>query len=109
MAGPSRHQVVWVASALQRAAAGAGVALSVDYSRRIAAEGLQREPQLGVTRLGAGVVIHTVPALPGRLPTVLGYADGGGQWYRDGRRHPTETVPSVAAEPEPLLPVGVGL
>jgi hypothetical protein len=52
--------------------------------------------ELGVSRLGSGVVIHTVPPTKDRLPLIVGYADGRGQWYRDGSRH-VETP--VAGEP----------
>jgi len=93
MARPaSRHQVGWVAKGLRRAAAGQGVELSVGYARRVATEGLAHGAELGVTRLGAGVVIHTVPPAEDRLPVVVGYADARGQWHRDGTRH-IETSP----------------
>jgi hypothetical protein len=87
MAPSSRHQIEWTASGLRRAALDAGVTLPVSYSQAVASDGLAREPQIGVTRLGAGVVLHTSPASAKRLPIVLGYADARGQWYRDGRRH----------------------
>ncbi len=101
MARPAtRHQVEWVAEGLRRAAAGHGVELSVTYARRVAADRLAHEPELGVTRLGAGVVIHTAPQTNDRLPVMVGYADARGQWHRDGSRHiesplvedPTEAV-----------------
>jgi hypothetical protein len=98
MARPSRHQIEWAASGLRRAAADAGVVLPVTYSQSVATDGLAREPELGVTRLGAGVVIHTQPDSEDRLPIVLGYADGRGQWYRDGRRH-THLAAEATAEP----------
>jgi hypothetical protein len=41
-------------------------------------------------------VIHTVPPAKNCLPLIVGYADGRGQWYRDGSRH-VETP--VAGEP----------
>jgi len=88
MARPAtRHQVGWVAEGLRRAAAGQGVELPVAYAGRVATEGLAREDELGVTRLGAGVVIHTVPQAKDHLPVVVGYADARGQWHRDGTRH----------------------
>jgi hypothetical protein len=88
MARPAtRHQVERVAAALRRAAADQGVELPVAYARRVATEGLARGGELGVTRLGAGVVIHTVPQAKDRLPVVIGYADSRGQWHRDGTRH----------------------
>jgi len=55
-----------------------------------------------VSRLGDGVVIHTVPATKSRLPVIVGYADGRGQWYRDGSRH-VETP--VAEEPVEVMGV----
>jgi len=88
MARPAtRHQVEWVAEGLRRASAGQGVELPVAYARRVATEGLARESELGVTRLGTGVVIHTVAQTKDRLPVVVGYADARGQWQRDGTRH----------------------
>jgi hypothetical protein len=33
------------------------------------------------------MVIHAIPPNKRSLPVVLGYADGRGQWYRDGKRH----------------------
>lgn len=89
----ARHQLDWVASGLRRAAAEAGVELSVSYSRRLAQEGLAQGADLGVTRLGAGVVIHTAPGSRDRRPVVVGYADPRGQWHRDGRRH-LESLPT---------------
>ena len=97
MARPSRHQIEWTASGLRRAAANAGIELPVTYSQSVASDGLAREPELGVTRLGAGVVIHTQPDSDTRLPIVLGYADGRGQWYRDGRRHTEPPAEATAA------------
>jgi len=91
----SRHQVEWVAEGLRRAAADQGVALPVAYARRVASDGLARESELGVTRLGAGVVIHTVASSKDRLPIVVGYADARGQWHRDGTRY-SETPPAGA-------------
>jgi hypothetical protein len=104
MAGPSRHQIEWAASGLRRAAADAGVDMPVTYSRAVATDGLARESELGVTRLGTGVVIHTQPDSDTRLPIVLGYADSRGQWYRDGRRH---TEPAAAATTEPAQGVAL--
>ena len=98
MGRSSRHQIDRTASGLRRAAADAGVELPITYSQAVATDGLAREPQLGVTRLGTGVVIHTQPDSDKRLPIVLGYADGRGQWYRDGRRH-TEPAPETSTAP----------
>ncbi len=92
----SHHQIEWAASGLRRAATDAGVALPIDYSRRVAADGLTRSPELGVTRLGAGVILHTQPRSDRELPVVIGYADSRGQWYRDGHRHTTPAAPDVA-------------
>jgi hypothetical protein len=100
MARPSRHQIEWAASALRRAAADVGVELPVTYSQSVATDGLAREAELGVTRLGAGLVIHTQPDSENRLPIVLGYADGRGQWYRDGRRHTDLAAEATAAVAE---------
>jgi hypothetical protein len=57
----SRHQIECAASGLRRAAAEAGVALPVDYSQAVAAAGLARSPELGVTRLGATSAPDTTP------------------------------------------------
>lgn len=95
---PMLHQVAWVAAGLRIAAREAGVDAPVDYAHRVTADGLGQANQLGVTPLGAGVVIHTAPDRPDQLPVVLGYADRDGQWLRDGRRyHPAAT--HVAPEP----------
>jgi hypothetical protein len=95
---PASYQVAWVAAGVRTAAREAGVDLPVDYAHRVTADGLDRATQLGVTALGAGVVIHTASESPDQLPVVLGYADPGGQWLRDGRRyHPAAT--HVAPEP----------
>lgn len=93
-----RHHVEWVAAGLRRGAAEAGVELPVSYARRLAAEGLAHEDDLGVTRLGAGVVIHTAPQAKDRLPIVVGYADARGQWNRDGRRHVEASDAGAPAE-----------
>lgn len=96
-----RHRLEWVAAGLRRAAQAAGVQLTVGYCRRVAADGLASADQLGVTRLGRGVVIHTASELPDRLPVVVGYADRSGQWCADGRRfveaEPTPDTPSAPA------------
>jgi len=101
--GPTRHQIEWAAAGLRRAAAESDITLPVDYARRVAASGLTANTTLGVTRLGAGVVIHTQSPTNRELPIVVGYADPRGQWYRDGSRHiptstdlPTDTEPGVA-------------
>jgi hypothetical protein len=96
MAPPTRHDAAREAADLRRAAAEAGVYLPVSYSQAVAADGLERGTELAITRLGAGVVVHTRPGSDKQLPIVLGYADSRGQWYRDGHRH----VETVATEPE---------
>jgi hypothetical protein len=85
----SDHTVAWVAAGLRRAASGLGVALPASYSETVARDSLQRCPQLAVSALGRGAVIHTAPETADQLPIVLGYADANGQWYRDGRCHHT--------------------
>ena len=100
----SRHQIEHVAAGIRRAAAEAGVELPASYAQRVAAEGLAHEANLGVTRLGAGVVIHTAPEARGRLPIVVGYADARGQWHRDGSRHIEASPVEGSAEA-----IGVGL
>ena len=105
MGRPASHRhVEHVAAGIRRAAAEAGVELPVAYAQRVAAEGLAQEADLGVTRLGAGVVIHTTPEAKDRLPIVVGYADARGQWHRDGSRH-------IEASPVegPAEAMGVGL
>ncbi len=76
-----------IAARLRSAAAEAGVELTTSYAAIVAADGLARCGQLGITRLGEGVVIHTAPEDRSELPIVLGYADRGGEWLRDGSCH----------------------
>jgi hypothetical protein len=75
-----------MAIALCRSAREADVELACSYAQRVAATAKSAE-ELGVSRLGSGVVIHTVPATRRRLPVIVGYADSRGQWYQDGSRH----------------------
>ena len=96
MSNPTRHNVDWTALGLSRAAADAGVTLPLSYARAVAADGLARADALALSRLGAGVVIHTAPG-ERRLPIVVGYADERGQWYRDGRRHRDQPDPDPSA------------
>ena len=96
----TRHQREWIAAGILSAARDVGVELSVDYCRRVAADGLASCEQLAVTELGSGVIIHTAPEDEAALPIVLGFADSRGQWYRDGRRHLT----AVAGDPAPSAP-----
>lgn len=103
---PNSHRVDWVARGLRRAASDLGVNLPLDYAHIVAADGLSRAPDLGVTRLGTGVVLHTAPSEAAKLPAVLGYADASGQWHRDGKRHiATAADPAVGRQ----LPSGVAL
>ena len=80
-------RVEQAAACLQADAVSAGVELPASFAHRVAAAGLVREPNVGLSPLGTGVVIHTVPATTKRLPVVVGYADSRGQWYWDGKRH----------------------
>ena len=91
-----RHRIDEMAIALYRAAHDAAVELPSPYARRVVATTKEGDRELGVSRLGSGVVIHTVPPTKDRLPLIVGYADGRGQWYRDGSRH---VEPPVAEEP----------
>jgi hypothetical protein len=72
--------------ALCRSAHEADVQIARSYARRVAATAKGAE-ELGVSRLGSGVVIHTIPATKRHLPVIFGYADSRGQWYQDGSRH----------------------
>ena len=85
-ASPDRHRIDETAKALCLAAHEADVEMAPSYARRIAATTKGRG-ELGVSRLGSGVMIHTVPATKRRLPVIVGYADSRGQWYQDGSRH----------------------
>jgi len=71
MSNPTRHNVDWTALGLRRAAADAGVTLPLAYARAVAADGLARADALALSRLGAGVVIHTAPG-ERSLPIMLG-------------------------------------
>jgi hypothetical protein len=82
---------------LRRIAGGAGIALPDAYARRVVNDAGPRV-DIGASRLGNGVVVHTVPPNKRSLPVLLGYADGRGQWYRDGTRHieaPPEAAPAA--------------
>ena len=83
--------------ALCRAAHAAAVELPLSYVRCVA-ETTENDAELGVSRLGGGVVLHTVPATKRRLPIIVGYADGRGQWYRDGSRHVQTLAAKVPVE-----------
>jgi hypothetical protein len=99
-----RHRIDEMAIALYRAAHDAAVEIPRSYALRIAATVAKGDGELGVSRLGSGVVIHTVPPTKDRLPLIVGYADGRGQWYRDGSRH----VETPAAE-EPVEVMEIAL
>jgi hypothetical protein len=71
---------------LCRTARSAGVDLPGSYVTRVVRDAAPRLG-VGVSRLGSGLVIHTIPPNKRSLPVVLGYADSRGQWYRDGKRH----------------------
>jgi hypothetical protein len=81
-----------------------GVDLPVSYSEAVAAQGLRCGDPMAVTRLGCGVVLHTVPEAGERLPVLLGYADANGQWYRDGSRH---RAPTAISEPTSAVRRGI--
>ena len=92
------HRLVWLAAGLRRASRGLGVDLPMTYAQAVAAQGLSCGDPIGVTRLGCGVVLHTLPEAHDRLPIVFGYADANGQWYRDGSRHRTPShIPEAAS------------
>jgi hypothetical protein len=101
---PDRHRIDQMAIVLCRAAHDAAVELPFSYARRVAATTTENDAELGVSRLGGGVVLHTVPATKGRLPVIVGYADGRGQWYQDGSRH-VETP--VAEEPVEAMEIAL--
>jgi hypothetical protein len=99
-----RHRIDEMAIALYRAAHNAAVELPRSYAVRVVATMAKGDGELGVSRLGSGVVIHTVPPTKDRLPLIVGYADNRGQWYRDGSRH----VETPAAE-EPVEVMEIAL
>lgn len=83
------HRVAWLAAGIRRAATSLGVQLPASYSEAVTRDGLQFCEELALTQIGRGVVIHTAPGSSDRLPIILGYADGLGQWYRNGQKHST--------------------
>ena len=99
-----RHRIDEMAIALYRAAHDAAVELPRSYAVRVAATMAKGDGELGVSRLGSGVVLHTVPPTKDRLPIIVGYADCRGQWYGDGSRH----VETPAAE-EPVEAMEIAL
>jgi hypothetical protein len=82
--GSLAHRSARVAAGLRSAARDAGVELTDSYAAKIAVDGITRCDQLGVTKLGGGVVIHTAPEDVRESPIVLGYANPTGEWLRDG-------------------------
>ena len=102
-ASPDQHRIDKTAIALRRAAHDADIEIARSYAQRVATTA-KGAGELGVSRLGSGVVIHTVPATKRRLPVIVGYADNRGQWYQDGSRH----VETLTAE-EPVNVIEVAL
>jgi hypothetical protein len=84
---------------LRHTARTAGVDLPGSYVERVVHDA---GPLLavGVSRLGTGLVLHTIPPNKRNLPVVLGYADSRGQWYRDGKRHIEPTQSEAPTESE---------
>ena len=75
----------------------ARVVLPSSYAKRVAATA-ESDAELGVSRLGSGIVVRGVSAT---WDIVVGHADRRGQWYRDGGRHveaPTAEDPVEAME-----------
>ena len=98
MTGPGgEHRLAWVTAGLRRAARASGVDLPADFTRRVAIDGLALCDQLGVTRRGRGVVLHTAPDSNCQLPVVLGYADADEAWNRDGSRHSSPSPSASSA------------
>ena len=109
MRGASAHDVAWVAAGIRRAAAEAGVELPASYARAVATQALARSEEVGVTPLGRGLVLSALSGESPGMVFVVGYADAGGQWSRDGRRHRDSegTAPAketTVAVPEVLVP-----
>lgn len=84
---------------LRQTARTAGVDLPDSYVERIVDDAGPRLA-VGASRLGIGLVVHTIPPNKRSLPVVLGYADGRGQWYRDGKRHIEPAPIEVPTESE---------
>jgi hypothetical protein len=93
------HQVEDRCASLRRAARSGGVALPDSYAARVVHDA-GPSVDVGVSRLGTGLVVHTIPPNRRSLPVVLGYADGRGQWYRDGKRHIEPTPIEAPTESE---------
>lgn len=94
MSGATGHELAWVAAGLCQAAADLGVELPPAYALAVAAQALRRGEAVGVTRLGPGVVLSSLPSEEHPMPFVVGYAEAGCQWYRDGRRHRPSPEPT---------------
>ena len=104
MSRATAHDVAWVAAGIRQAAADLGVELPADYARAVVGQALARGGEVGVTRLGRGVVLSSLGDEGPGMVFVVGYADAGGQWYRDGRRHRASEGTTPAGEtavPEP--------
>jgi hypothetical protein len=86
-AGSLAHRVARLAAGIRLATRDAGVVVPQSYAERVASDGSAHCHQLGVTRLGDGVVIHTAPESHDELPVVLGYVSPDGQWLRNGTSH----------------------
>jgi hypothetical protein len=85
-----RHNCARLACRLRSAARDASVEISPSYAARLVADGFSLCDQIGVTRLGRGVVIHTAPDSDQQRPVVLGYADADGEWVMHGSHHHAE-------------------
>jgi hypothetical protein len=85
-ASSDRHRIDRTAMALRRSAQAADAAVPIPYARHVGATA-ENDPELGVSRLGSGIVIRSVSATKDCLPVVVGSADRRGQWCRDGGRH----------------------
>lgn len=89
-AGTRDHQIARVASGIRRAARQHGIELSIGFARVVAADGLSSCGQIGVSRVGKGVVIHTAPEGRRELPILLGYAEDDTAWLRSGSQWSSE-------------------
>jgi hypothetical protein len=99
-ASSDRHRIDRMATALCQVVDAADVALPIADARRVVAT-VETDAELGLSRLGGGIVTRTVSATKDRLHVVVGYADSRGRWYLDGSRHvetPTAEGPVEATE-----------
>ena len=83
-AGNVPHRVARVAAGISSAAHDLGVDLTANYAQSVAAQGINECGQLGVTKLGNGVIIHTAPQDRHEHPIVIGYAATSSEWLRYG-------------------------